>query len=609
VSEDSLIGTVISERYRVDALIGEGAMGRVYRGEHVLMKKRVAIKLMHRELSSVPEIVQRFEREAHAAAHIDHPHVASCTDFGTLPDGTVFLVLEYVEGRPLSALVEEGPQKLERVLEIGLQIASALESAHGRGIVHRDMKPDNVLLVERDGGRDFVKVLDFGIAKVPAAAVQGDRPITQIGMVYGTPEYMAPEQALGQEVDVRADIYALGVILYELLAGQRPYGGPVTGLLGQQLSQPIPLIKDRSNVTVPPGVEAFVRQMLVTDVSARIGSAREVIEKLRILLEATSGDPARRRMLSSHLDDPRALGPASSRPTAIKAPARRRSDRRDRRGRGILLALALAGLGGGGAVFGLTYLEKHSPPQVTLSPTPPAPEPPPPALPEVDLLHATEVARESGIEALRALAQKHPAEGSIHAVLSVELAKTEKYEEAVDAARHALELDPRLNENKSIRGALFRAAQGTATSAAFRLLEGPMGSEGADIIYDLSTKDGVKPRVKVQANQFLLSDSVRAVASPGLLLLIDLTRAESQSCEAVLKVVERAALQGDMRAVQRLRALESRTGCGPKKTDDCYPCLRTGGLLAFAISTIQKRAILPESGEAGTGGTAAATAP
>jgi len=606
VSEDSLIGTVISERYRVDALVGEGAMGRVYRGEHVLMKKRVAIKLMHRELSSVPEIVQRFEREAHAAAHIDHPHVASCTDFGTLPDGTVFLVLEYVEGRPLSALVEEGPQKLERALEIGLQIASALESAHGRGIVHRDMKPDNVLLVERDGGRDFVKVLDFGIAKVPAAAVQGDRPITQIGMVYGTPEYMAPEQALGQEVDVRADIYALGVILYELLAGQRPYGGPVTGLLGQQLSQPIPLIKERTGVSVPPGIEAFIRQMLVTDVSARIGTAREVIEKLRILIEATSGDPARRRMLSSHLDDPRALGPASSRPQVARAPARRRTDRR---GRGILLAVVLAGLGGGGAVLGLTYLEKHSPAQTALSPTPPPPEPPSPALPEVDLLHATEVARAGGIEALQALAQKHPAEGSIHAVLSVELAKTEKYEEAVDAARHALELDPRLNENKSIRGALFRAAQGTATSAAFRLLEGPMGSEGADIIYDLSTKGGVKPRVKQQANQFLLSDSVRAVASPGLLLLIDLIRAESQSCEAVLKVVERAALQGDMRAVERLVALESRTGCGPKKKDDCYPCLRSGGLLAFAISTIKKRAVLPETGEAGTGGTSAAASP
>src|SRR5690606_16654325 len=159
------------------------------------------------------------------------------------------------------------------------------------------------------GGKDFVKVLDFGIAKVQTA-VAGDRPITQVGLVYGTPEYMAPEQALGQEVDARADIYALGVILYELLSGERPYGGPVTGLLGQQLSQPIPLIKDRTGVVVPPGVEAFVRQMLVTDVNARIGTAREVADKLRLLLEATSGDPARRRILSSHLDDPRILAPS-----------------------------------------------------------------------------------------------------------------------------------------------------------------------------------------------------------------------------------------------------------------------------------------------------------
>jgi len=602
VSEDTLIGTVISERYRVDALIGEGAMGRVYRGEHVLMKKRVAIKLMHRELSSVPEIVQRFEREAHAAAHIDHPHVASCTDFGTLPDGTVFLVLEYVEGRPISALIEEGPLRLDRALEIGMQIASALECAHARGIVHRDMKPDNVLLVERDGGRDFVKVLDFGIAKVETAAVHGDRPITQVGMVYGTPEYMAPEQALGQEVDARADIYALGVMLYELLAGQRPYGGPVTGLLGQQLSQPIPLIKDRAGVVVPPGVEAFIRQMLVTDANSRIGTAREVSEKLRILLEASSGDPARRRMLSSHLDDPRALGPASSRPAKPRVPARRASDRK--RGRGILLTLALAGLGGGGAVFGLTYLERYGAPKTTLAPGPATPEPAAASSDASDLTQETEVARATGLDALVRLAETHAAEGSIHAVLAVELAKAERYDEAVEAARRALELDPLLNENKSIRGALFRAAQsGKATSAAFRLLEGPMGSEGADIIYDISVKVGVKPRIRTQANQFLLSDSVRAVASPALLLLIDLTRAQSQDCAAVLAVVERAALLGDHRAIARLHELEAKTGCGAKQSEDCYPCLRTGGHLAFAIETIQKRAVLPEAGETGSGGT------
>jgi serine/threonine protein kinase len=607
VSEDSLIGTVISERYRVDALIGEGAMGRVYRGEHVLMKKRVAIKLMHRELSSVPEIVQRFEREAHAAAHIDHPHVASCTDFGTLPDGTVFLVLEYVEGRPISALIEEGPLRLDRALEIGIQIASALESAHARGIVHRDMKPDNVLLVERDGGRDFVKVLDFGIAKVETAAVHSSRPITQVGMVYGTPEYMAPEQALGQEVDARADIYALGVMLYELLAGQRPYGGPVTGLLGQQLSQPIPLIKDRAGVVVPPGVEAFIRQMMVTDVNSRIATAGEVIDKLRILLEATSGDPARRRMLSSHLDDPRGLGPASSRPPVQAVPRRRSTDRR---GRGILLTLALAGLGGGGAVFGLTYLEKYSPQKTTLSPGPATPEPLAPSSPAVDLAQETEVARAAGIESLVRLSEAHPAEGSIFAVLSVELAKAEKYDEAVEAARRALELDPLLNENKSIRGALFRAAQsGKATSAAFRLLEGPMGSEGAEIIYDISVKAGVKPRIRTQANQFLLSESVRGVASPALLLLIDLTRARSQDCGAVQAVVERAALIGDHRAIERLRELEAKTGCGPRENEDCYPCLRTGGHLAFAIQTIQKRAVLPEASETGSGGTSPGAVP
>ena len=162
---DVRVGTVIADRYRIDALIDEGAMGKVYVGEHRLMRKRVAIKLLRRELTMVPEVVARFEREAMAAANIEHHNVAAATDFGKLEDGTVFLVLEFVEGRTLRKEIELGPMEAQRALHIGEQILGALIAAHELGIVHRDLKPDNVKLVEQSGDPDFVKVLDFGIGR------------------------------------------------------------------------------------------------------------------------------------------------------------------------------------------------------------------------------------------------------------------------------------------------------------------------------------------------------------------------------------------------------------------------------------------------------------
>src|SRR5258706_14913420 len=201
----SLVGKVLSDRYRIESVLGEGGMGAVYLAEHVLMRKRLAVKVLHPEMTRMPEMVARFEREAMAAAHIEHPSVAAATDFGKLEDGSFFLVLEYVEGTSLRDLIAQGPLLSERALHIAYQMASALARAHALGIVHRDLKPENVMLVEREGDPNFVKVLDFGIAKVPVGDFSHEPPgsdgapvLTQLGMVYGTPEYMAPEQALGQ---------------------------------------------------------------------------------------------------------------------------------------------------------------------------------------------------------------------------------------------------------------------------------------------------------------------------------------------------------------------------------------------------------------------------
>ncbi len=228
---ESLIGVLLSGRYLIERLIGEGGMGAVYLAQHTHMRKRMAVKVLHPEMSRMPEVVARFEREAMAAAHIDHPNVAAATDFGKLEDGSFFLVLEFVEGSSLREAIAKGRLELGRAIHVTRQTASALARAHALGIVHRDLKPENVMLVAREGDRDFVKVLDFGIAKVPVGELVGEpktggQVLTQLGMVYGTPEYMAPEQALGQAVDPRADLYALGVMTFEMIVGARPYDHP-----------------------------------------------------------------------------------------------------------------------------------------------------------------------------------------------------------------------------------------------------------------------------------------------------------------------------------------------------------------------------------------------
>src|SRR5690606_778699 len=164
---DARVGSILADRYRIHALLGEGGMGKVYAGEHVLMRKKLAVKVLHRELTTIPDVVQRFEREAMAAANIDHPNVAAATDFGKLDDGSVYLVLEYVQGRSLREEIAEGPIPAERALHVGRQIAPALGSAHGLAIVHRDLQPENVMLADKGGEPDVGKVVEYGIAEAP----------------------------------------------------------------------------------------------------------------------------------------------------------------------------------------------------------------------------------------------------------------------------------------------------------------------------------------------------------------------------------------------------------------------------------------------------------
>ncbi len=272
-------GSLVAERYRVEGFLGEGGMGAVYRVEHQHMRKAFALKVLHRCLLNRPEVVARFEREARAAGSIDHPNVAAATDFGRLPDGSFFLILEFVRGRNLRDEIAAGAIEPRRATRIVRGIAAGVGAAHARGVVHRDLKPENIMLVEHDGDPDFVKVLDFGIAKVEPSA-QGTpgaaTPLTRMGAVMGTLEYMSPEQALGNPVDARSDLYSIGVIFYELLSGQCPFEGEAVRVLQQHVLEEVPPFPTELATRLDPRVPGIVSRLLAKQREERFATAAEL---------------------------------------------------------------------------------------------------------------------------------------------------------------------------------------------------------------------------------------------------------------------------------------------------------------------------------------------
>ncbi len=282
-----LVGTTVGGRYKVVSLLGEGGMGAVYLVEHALMRKRMALKVLNSELSKNREMVARFEREAMAAAHLEHPNVVAATDLGTTDEGSLFLVLEFIDGKSLRDQLNFGPLGAARVIHIARQVASALQRAHSVGIVHRDLKPENIMIMNRDGDPDFVKVLDFGLAKIRIEALvedvsQRSETLTKYGTIFGTPAYMAPEQAAGGEVDGRTDLYALGVVMYELLTGWVPFDAEDPAvILRQQILAPVPSMGQKApSVKVPAALEAMVMKLLEKNPDNRHKDARALLDAL-----------------------------------------------------------------------------------------------------------------------------------------------------------------------------------------------------------------------------------------------------------------------------------------------------------------------------------------
>ncbi|MDJ0761410.1 MAG: serine/threonine-protein kinase [Myxococcota bacterium] len=311
---DPLIGMIVDNRYRIIDLVGRGGMGAVYRVEHVKMGKIMAMKLLHGELSQDTDLNRRFKREAETVSCLSHINTVSVFDFGT-HQGMMYLVMEYIDGRDLAELVRAKRQlNFSRVARILIQVCSALHEAHTKGIIHRDLKPENIIVANRDDQKDFVKVLDFGLAKL--GDMRGKTKITAKGSLVGTPYYMAPEHIRGEPVDPRSDVYALGAVMYKLLTGETPFtANTPMGIITKHLTEaPEPPSERYPSLAIPSVADAIVLKAMNKHAEDRFASAEEMRKALLDGLEKHASRADQHR-LSADGNPSWHMGPALVKPT------------------------------------------------------------------------------------------------------------------------------------------------------------------------------------------------------------------------------------------------------------------------------------------------------
>ncbi|MEO6772211.1 MAG: serine/threonine-protein kinase [Kofleriaceae bacterium] len=290
-----LIGTVVDGRYRLEAMLGRGGMGLVFRATHVGLRRQVAVKILHPSLAASPDVRSRFEREALAVGKVDHPNCVATYDVGRLPDGSLYLAMELLEGRSLADVLEqEGQLAPGRALHILAHILRGLASIQGAGLIHRDIKPENIFLIRLGEDMDFAKILDFGIAKPMTGELSDDGVrLTQAGMAFGTPIYMAPEQALGSKMDGRADLYAAAVMAYEMLAGQPPfYSDDKLEVMSMHTAKAVPAMRTRmikGGRPVPSSIERLIVKGLTKKPSDRYASAEVFLAAVESALATPDG--------------------------------------------------------------------------------------------------------------------------------------------------------------------------------------------------------------------------------------------------------------------------------------------------------------------------------
>jgi eukaryotic-like serine/threonine-protein kinase len=571
----SLIGRTISDRYKILDLVAMGGMGAVYRAQHLRMHKELAVKVLHPETEGFPELVARFEREAVAGAHVDHPNVAAAIDFGEFDGGSRFLVLEFITGVTLRELINKGPMPARRAGAIVRQVADALTAIHKKGIVHRDLKPRNIMVVDdageteprpdARGAEELVKLIDFGLAKVPVEELSplaqdvddARRSLTAAGVVMGTIGYLAPEAAMGmRSVGPLADLYSLGVIFYQMLSAREPFdGADAATLFGQHRSAPVPPINERNpEVTVAPEVEAIVRRLLEKDPADRYPDAPALVAALDATFpRATSKRPSAPR-------------PVSAPPTAV-APARVSVGPRQ----AVWIAGAIAAVAVAVAVVSITQGGGDAP---VAQPTSSSPVAGPVGRPQSAPARSPSV-----VERLREVAERKDAAGA--AAVLIEIADKDQAafkDRAVQAEAAAV--------------AEIAATGGRAADPIFDRLATALGTEGLDILYDLVAREqrqsavdrgGIAPPTAAgpRSRAILGRPDVLARATPAMRVAYELRRS---TCQHRPNLFPRAANDGDDRALEILTSMQP-PAC--TRRDAC--CLEKHRELERAIAEIQAR--------------------
>jgi len=533
---DPFIGTIVGERYRIVSRIGVGGMGAVYRAEHTMMRRDLAIKVLLPELSGKEEFARRFEREAESASRLDHPNIITTTDFGRTNDGSLFLAMEFLAGVSLGAAIAAGPMHIDRALAIERQILRGLDHAHAAGVVHRDLKPENIMLVERDGQRDVVKILDFGIAKVTEPQ-SGGQALTQAGVIFGTPEYLSPEQALGEAVDARADIYAAGVILYEMLAGRRPFESEdKVKIISMHLAHAPPRVRDVSPaVDLPMPLEQAVLQAMEKSRDNRFATAAAFMQAL---------DDAE---VESQRDNELADG-ATIPQIDLPRPARRLH------ALPIVLALLVVGVG---SLAVKRRIAHHRVAALAVLPVQPAPPPPDQAaeMKKVEGWLEDDNAAAARL-ALETMLTSRPKDARVRYMLGRVSYAQDRHQEALDDYGAAIALDPGFRGDPVLLGHLdAMLADPKVDDAALSLLIDHVGDPAADLLGKAANEGSDLTRRRRAAAALVDLDEEKRIDRVSLDML-ELRKADT--CDEKKGWVEKLRKLGDARALPTLRGLRAR---------------------------------------------------
>lgn len=574
-SDDPLIGTIIGDRYRVEAELGSGGMGTVYRAEHVMMEKRVALKVLHPNLAVVGSVMDRFQREAVALSRIEHPNVVAATDFGKLKNGSYYLALEYVDGHNLAETLQvEGLLDLRRALHISHQIAEALDAAHGHGIVHRDLKPHNVML-SGQAGSDTVKVLDFGLAKLRSKTIEGST--ANIGSVFGTPHYMAPEQVASTNVDARADLYSLGIMMFEMLTGRRPFDADSPAMvLDLQMSAAPPPLPEH----LPDSVRELVLELMQKLPEGRPASALIVAQRIDAILHPKAPEEPKGWNPIEWLTQDWGLGSLRFPRWTLLLPG------------AVFLGIWLLGL-----VVSPKSEESQitaavlpeAPPNASAQPTiANAPMPEPNRLPQ--LISQAEFGERAALAELRAIAPEKR-ERDIWVVLAQGLTKAGQPAEAIKELSAAVHARAELKNDEGLTAVVRELASSDNSSAALEALTlaaNELQARGVDILFSVWSETKLRTPATALAERYLADQAVLENASKAVRVALDL-RKDELSCDEAKTLLEQAKANGDTRSLRPMAKFRKLRGCGPKKRSDCYPCLREGELLEEAIREANSR--------------------